>query len=74
MVQGSFDTTSANFTRIRQPIFANPQSGDLRHATGPGSCMLLWPNELPCPSYVRLETAVPQAAAAAFTIRFSDNI
>lgn len=73
LVQGCFDTTSASFVRLRQPVFANPQSGDLRLATGPGSCMLLWPSNLPSPNYVRLESGVAQAAAAAFSIRFGSN-
>ena len=67
LVQGGFDSTSASFTRLLQ---TPPNSGHLRFATGLGSTMIAWPNTLPVPSYLRLETAVPQAAARSFTILF----
>ena len=70
LIQGGFDTTSASFVRLLQPG-TTPLSGDLRFATGLGSRMVIWPDSFPSPSYVRLETAVPQAAARAFTVRFS---
>lgn len=69
-IRGAFNTTSANFVRVQNPVFSAPTSGDLRLATGPGSNMLLWPSQFPSPSFIRLETAVAQAAARAFTIRF----
>lgn len=71
LVQGAFDTTSAGFVRIQTPMFGAVNSGDLRLATGPGSMMLLWPDHIPSPSYVRLETSVAQAVARTFSVRFS---
>ena len=72
-LQGAFDSMSASFVRIQAPVFDAPTSGDLRLATGPGSLMCLWPRSLPSPSYVRLESAVPQAAARAFSVRFGGS-
>jgi hypothetical protein len=60
LVQGGFDTTSANFLRILDT--RGQGSGDLRFATGPGSRMILWPQDVPCPTKLRLETGVAQAA------------
>lgn len=70
LLQGSFNTTSADFSRVRLPVVSAPVSGDLRIATGPGSCTVLWPDNLPSPSYGRLETGVAQTAPRSFTIRF----
>lgn len=72
-IRGSFNTTSANFGRIQSPVFGAPTSGDLRIATGAGSCMVLWPDNLPSPSYIRLETSVAQAAVASLAVRFGRN-
>lgn len=69
-VRGGFDTTSENFSRIQRPSLDVPTSGDLRIATGAGSCMVLWPHNLPSPSYARFESAVAQAAPRTFTVRF----
>lgn len=69
-LQGSFNTTSANFVRVQNPNWNGPTSGDLRLATGPGSCMVMFPDNLPSPSYARIETAVAQAAPRTFSIRF----
>ncbi len=71
LIRGSFNTTSANFVRMQNPMFSAPTSGDLRLATGPGSCMMMWPEQFPSPAFIRLETAVPQAVARVFTIRFN---
>lgn len=71
-LQGSFDTTSASFKRILNAPLNGPTSGDLRLATGAGSCMALLPNTLPFPAYVRLETAVAQAAPRTFSVRFGN--
>jgi hypothetical protein len=71
LVRGALDQTSANFVRLQHPVLAQPLSGDLRFATGPGSRMILWPDNLPTPSYLRLETSVAQAAAREFTVRYS---
>ncbi len=72
LVQGGFDTTSASFLRLINPGLSNQTSGgDLRFATGPGSRMVVWPDSFQNPSFVRLETSVPQAAARAFTVRYS---
>ena len=71
-VQGGFDTTSASFLRLLDPGLSNQTSGgDLRFATGLGSRMIVWPQDFSTPSYVRLETAVAQAAARSFIVRFS---
>ena len=72
-LQGAFDSTSASFVRIQASVFDSPTSGDLRLATGPGSLMCLWPSTFPSPSYMRLESAVPQAAARAFSVRFGGS-
>ena len=69
-VQGSFESASGSFTRILLPVFAFPTSGDLKFATGPGSRMIMWPQDLPTPSFIRLETSVAQAAPRSFTVRF----
>ena len=72
LIKGGFDTTSASFLRLINPGLSNQASGgDLRFATGLGSRMVLWPDSMQNPSYVRLETSVPQAAARSFTVRFS---
>jgi len=68
LIHGGFDTTSASFTRLLQ---APPNSGDLRFTTGVGSRMVLWPDSLRSPSFIRLETGVAQAAARSFIVRFS---
>lgn len=73
LFQGSFNTTSGSFSRLRLPVLNTPVSGDLRVATGPGSCMILWPDDLPTPNYMRLETGVAQAAPVTFTIRFGSK-
>ena len=71
LIQGGFDTTSANFTRLLTPPFDGPTSGALRFAVGPGSCMVPWPANLRVPEYLRLETAVPQAQAVNFSVLFN---
>lgn len=68
LVQGGLDTTSASFFRL---LASPPNSGDLRFATGLGSRMVVWPYSIQNPSYIRLETGAPQAAARSFTVRFS---
>jgi len=71
-VQGGFDATSASFVRLINPGLSNQTSGgDLRFATGLGSRMVVWSDTFQTPSYIRLETSVPQAVARAFTVRFS---
>jgi hypothetical protein len=60
-LHGSFDTTSANFRKIQYPLLNGPTSGDMRLATGPGSCVIL-----------RLETSVAQAAPRVFSVRFGN--
>ena|SRR5258708_23832435 len=68
LVQGGFDTTSANFARMLDT--RGQGSGDLRFATGPGSRMILWPQDVPCLPKMRLETGVAQAISnvATFTL------
>lgn len=69
LVQGGLDSTSATFVRVQYPEITS--SGDLRFPTGPGSRMVLWPDYLPSPSFIRLETSVPQAASRDFSVRFT---
>jgi hypothetical protein len=68
LIQGNFDTTSANFLRLLDS--RAPGSGDMRFATGPGSRMIMWPPDLPTPQKMRLETSVVQALSnvATFTL------
>ena len=66
LIRGSFDGSSGSFVRVSQG-----DSGDLRFPTGPGSNMILWPDTISAPSYIRLETSVAQAAAREFTVRTS---
>jgi len=70
-IQGGFDTTSANFTRLLQPPMDGPTSGYLRFAVGAGSCAIPWPANLRVPEFIRLETSVPQAVARAFSVLFN---
>lgn len=65
MLQGNFDTTSAAFVRIQK---AQPNTGDLRFATGVGSLMLALVDAIPEVAYYRLETGVVQTNPATFTI------
>ena len=69
-IQGNIDTTSATFYRLLET--RSPGSGDLRFATGPGSRMVLLPEDIPTPAYIRLEliTTVgsPQADTRTLTL------
>lgn len=69
-IKGGFDTTSASFVRLMQPLLDAPVSGDLVFHTALGSRMIVWPDNLPSPSYARLELGVPQSVARDFVIRF----
>lgn len=62
LIQGNFDTTSANFMRL------NDDLGDIQYATGPGSKYLLWPQGFVHPSYLRIEAGVAQTAPRTFTL------
>src|SRR5438552_3136539 len=64
-LQGNVDPTSSTFMRM---LDFRGQSGDLRFATGPGSRMILWPENIPTPSFARLETLVPQTNPATFVL------
>ena len=66
LVQGNFDTTSANFLRLLDT--RGQSSGDLRFATGPGSRMVPWPQDITSPQKARLETGVPQSNVCTFTL------
>lgn len=55
-VRGSFDTTSALFTRVHN------ESGVLAFPTGPGSAMTAWPLGILSPPYVRFEFSVTQTS------------
>jgi len=69
LVQGSFDPSSASFTRIAaHPLVTLQGSGDLRIPTGPGSKMVLWPDGVRLPMYTRLETGVVLTNPATFTL------
>lgn len=68
-LQGSFDTTSANFARVQMADLGQANiSGDLHWATAAGSRMALWAYEWPPIAYVRFETGVPQTAARSFQV------
>jgi hypothetical protein len=63
-VQGSWDTTSANFVRLTNPA----GSGDWTFAVGPGSRMISAQDVAFQSPYLRLETSVAQTAVASFAI------
>lgn len=67
LVQGSFDTTSANFVRLLEPHGA-VASGDLRIPFGVGSRFATFPRDSFTPPYMRLETSVAQTSPASFAI------
>ena len=70
MLRGSFDTTSANFVRVMQTTLDGPVSGDLIFRTALGSRMILFPDNVPSPSYLRLELGAAQTVQRDFVIRF----
>lgn len=67
LIQGAYDTTSANFQRLLQTMVI-PGSGDLRFATLAGSRMIPFPQDFTLPPYLRLETLSPQANVCTFTL------
>lgn len=66
LIQGSFDTTSANFVRLLAPTF--PGSAFMRFCTLVGSLMLSVPQDYSFPPYVRLETINAQTNTRSFTL------
>ncbi len=65
LVQSNVDTTSGNFVRVRA---LPPNSGDLRYATGPGSCYLNTGQNLPWMAYMRLEAGAVQTVVNTFAL------
>lgn len=75
LLQGNYDTTSANFVRMQANAFYGAAvSGDLRLAAGPGSCMLILSKDVQFPPYLRIETAVKQAAARSFQLLYRPGV
>lgn len=66
LLQGSFDTTSANFTRIHNPTL--PGSGFLRWCTLAGSMMIPFPTDFALPPYIRVETVNAQTDNRTLTL------
>lgn len=69
-VLGNWDTTSGNFTRLQK---AQPNTGDLRFGTGPGSLMITGRRDETYPPFLRLETSVAQAAVRTFALLVKDS-
>lgn len=67
LIQGSFDSTSANFRRFLETRGA-PVSGDLRLATGPGSRMAVLSPPLDITPFLRLELSATQADTRTLTL------
>ena len=68
LIRANYDTTSANYVRIQRPL---PNTGDMRFASGVGSCWMPWPTDVPAPASIRLEMSVPQDAAKTFKVHFN---
>lgn len=60
-VQGSTDSTSANFFRLQDNV------GQIAQATGPGSSTVLWPGGYQTPPYLRIESLVTQTDTRTIT-------
>ena len=70
LVRGNFDTTSGNFFRIQKAL---PNTGDLRFGVGVGSVAIAGRRDETWPSFLRLETSVPQSAIRTFTLLVKDS-
>ena len=66
-LRASYDTTSADYVRVQQPVTLSG-SGDLKFGVGVGSSYLPTGFLGNVGPFVKLETSVPQAAARIFQL------